>query len=105
MLPADKPGFQLFRRNGKPLCIIGGRGYYNQSWPIDECIADGITRTAALPALQQREPDVAQAPFAIGMLHTAESRSRKGAGQPLGAAFRRHGLLGVRTYPHALYPS
>ena len=33
MLPADKPGFQLFRRNGKPLCIIGGRGYYNQSWP------------------------------------------------------------------------
>ena len=25
MLPADKPGFQLFRRNGKPLCIIGGR--------------------------------------------------------------------------------
>ena len=70
MLPADKPGFQLFRRNGKPLCIIGGRGYYNQSWPIDECIADGITRTAALSALQQREPDVAQAPFAIGILHT-----------------------------------
>lgn len=70
MLPADKPGFQLFRRNGKPLCIIGGRGYYNQSWPIDECIADGITRDAALAALQQREPDVAQAPFAIGMLHT-----------------------------------
>ena len=56
MLPADKPGFQLFRRNGKPLCIIGGRGYYNQSWPMDECIADGITRTAALSALHQREP-------------------------------------------------
>ena len=70
MLPADKPGFELYRRDGKPLCIIGGRGYYNQSWPIDECIADGITRTAALTALQQSEPDVAQAPFAIGMLHT-----------------------------------
>lgn len=37
---------------------------------MDECIADGITRTAALSALHQREPDVAQAPFAIGMLHT-----------------------------------
>ena len=36
MLPADRPGFELFVREGEPLCIIGGRGYYNQTWPIDE---------------------------------------------------------------------
>lgn len=70
MLPANGPGFALLRRDGEPLCIIGGRGYYNQTWPIDECIAEGITRVAAEKALAHDHPDVYQAPFAVGVLHT-----------------------------------
>ena len=70
MLPASKPGFALYRREGEPLCLIGGRGFYSQAWPIDEDIASGITRTAALQALQDAEPDAGLAPFAVGILHT-----------------------------------
>lgn len=70
MLPADRPGFELFERDGEPLCLIGGRGYYSQAWPLDECIADGITRSAAEQALAAEHPRAAQAPFAVGVLHT-----------------------------------
>ena len=31
MLPGDRPGFALVERDGQPLCLIGGRGYYNQT--------------------------------------------------------------------------
>ena len=70
MLPADRPGFELFERDGEPLCLVGGRGYYNQTWPSDECIAEGVTRAAAEQALAPRHPRAAQAPFAVGLLHT-----------------------------------
>ncbi len=70
MLPADRPGFQLVERDGEPLCLVGGRGYYNQTWPADECIAEGITRAAAEQALSPQDPRAAQAPFAVGVLHT-----------------------------------
>ncbi len=70
MLPADRPGFELVQRDGEPLCIIGGRGYYNQTWPDDKDIAEGITRTAAEQELCVRYPRVAEAPFAVGLLHT-----------------------------------
>lgn len=70
MLPADRPGFDLIERDGEPLCLIGGRGYYNQTWPIDECIAEGVTRAAAEQALSQTHPHASQAPFAVGVLHT-----------------------------------
>ena len=70
MLPADRPGFELFVREGEPLCIIGGRGYYNQTWPIDECIAEGVTRAAAEQALAELHPRAGEAPFAVGVLHT-----------------------------------
>ncbi len=70
MLPADRPGFELVERDGEPLCIIGGRGYYNQTWPMDECIAEGITRKAAEQALIEDHPRVIEAPFAVGVLHT-----------------------------------
>ena len=69
MLPADKPGFELFERDGRPLCLIAGRGYYNQTWPADECIAEGLTRAAAVEALSARRPDADDAPFAVGVLH------------------------------------
>ncbi len=51
MLPGDRPGFELVERDGEPLCLVGGRGYYNQTWPMDECIAEGVTREAAEQAL------------------------------------------------------
>ncbi len=70
MLPADKPGFCMFERNNRPLCLIGGRGYYNQAWPAELCIAEGITRRAGEREIQERYPSVKQVPFAIGLLHT-----------------------------------
>lgn len=70
MLAADRPGFELFEKDGEPVCIIAGRGYYNQTWPMDECIADGLTHQAAIEALSPAHPDVAAAPFAVGVLHT-----------------------------------
>lgn len=70
MLPGDRPGFALFERDGEPLCLIGGRGYYNQTWPADECIAEGVTRDAAEVALTVLNPRAAEAPFSVGVLHT-----------------------------------
>lgn len=70
MLPADRCGFALFNREGRALCLIGGRSYYNQAWPADECIAEGVTREAAIEALSVEHPEAADAPFAIGVLHT-----------------------------------
>lgn len=64
MLPADKPGFEVFEKEGEPLALIGGRGFYNQAWPLDENIAAGITREKAEQATGVK------APFAIGVLHT-----------------------------------
>lgn len=70
MLPADKPGFAAFRKDGETLALICGRGYYNQTWPADEDISSGLTRAAAIDALADEAPDAASAPFAVGVLHT-----------------------------------
>lgn len=67
MLAADRPDFALFERDGRPLAVIGGRGYPNKVWSPHENIAEGITRAAAIRALG---PAAAQAPFAVGVLHT-----------------------------------
>lgn len=45
----------------------GGRGYYNQTWPADENIAEGVTRAEAVRALGER---AAAAPYGVGVLHT-----------------------------------
>lgn len=70
MLPGDKPGFAAYRRDGQTVALIGGRGYYNQTWPADEDIAAGVTRAAAEAALREDIPDAPDAPFAVGVLHT-----------------------------------
>ena len=70
MMGYDGPGFELYERDGQPLCLIGARGYRNQAWPIDEPIAAGITRNAAVQELRGAHPDAAGAPFAIGVIHT-----------------------------------
>lgn len=70
MMGYDGPEFALFERDGEPLCLIGARGYRNQAWPVDEPIAAGITRNAAIQELRVARPQAARAPFAIGILHT-----------------------------------
>ena len=61
---ADKPSFMLHRRDGQPLALLAGRGYFNQTVSKDQDLAEGITRQQAEIACG------AQAPFAIGVLHT-----------------------------------
>lgn len=70
MLSAEHPDFRVFERAGEPQCIIAGRGYYNQTWPMDECIASGLTRKAAEQALREAYPNVSAIPFSVGILHT-----------------------------------
>lgn len=65
MFSADRPSFEVFERDGAPLALLGGRGYYNQTWPADKDIAEGITRQAAMNGT-----GCEQAPFAIGVIHT-----------------------------------
>lgn len=64
LLGATKPEFACFERDGKPLALIGGRGYYTQSWPSEEDISEGISRETAMADLG------ISAPFMIGILHT-----------------------------------
>ncbi len=64
MFSADEPGFFLYERDGEPLALLGGRGYYNQTWSHSENISAGISREAAERALGT------SAPFAVGVLHT-----------------------------------
>lgn len=70
MLSADHPDFLLHRRDGRPLCIVAGRGYPHKVWSPDEDIAAGITRQAAVEALG---PEAAAAPFGVAVLHTGLS--------------------------------
>lgn len=67
MLSGEHPEFLLYKRNNQPLCVLGGRGFYNQAWPQDQNIAEGITKAAAKAALG---PEALQAPFSVGILHT-----------------------------------
>lgn len=67
MLAADRPDFALFEKEDRSLAIIGGRGYPNKVWSPNENIAEGITRAAAIRALG---PRAAEAPYAVGVLHT-----------------------------------
>lgn len=70
MLGVGVPTFELYEREGEPLCLVGGRSYYAQAWPIDEEVSAGITRANAIGALSDAHPTAAEAPFAIGIIHT-----------------------------------
>lgn len=60
----DEPTFFVYRKQGKPFAILGGRGFYNQAWPIGEDISEGISRK------QAERVTGCYAPFAIGVIHT-----------------------------------
>ncbi|MEG0072646.1 MAG: DNA repair exonuclease [Raoultibacter sp.] len=64
MFAADKPSFATYSREGEVLALLGGRGYYNQTWPASEDISAGISRAAAVEATG------VEAPFAVAVLHT-----------------------------------
>ena len=64
MFAADRPSFAAFEREGRPLCLLGGRSYYHQTWPADCNIAEGISRP------QAELFTGVQAPFMVGVIHT-----------------------------------
>ena len=71
LLGVNGPEFTLFSRDDEPLCLIGGRSYYNQAWPEGGFISDGITRAAAVRALQRLGFRAQDAPFALGVVHAS----------------------------------
>ena len=71
LLGVNGPEFALFSRGGEPLCLIGGRSYYNQAWPEGGLISDGITRSAAVSALSQKGCRVHDVPFSLGVIHAS----------------------------------
>ena len=66
----ESPEFELYDRDGEPLCLIGARGYQNQAWPLDEPIAAGVDRATAVEALKLAYPNAGRAPFMVGIIHT-----------------------------------
>ena len=70
LLGVNGPEFALFSRNEEPLCVIGGRSYYNQAWPESEDIAAGFGRQEALAELARRGLDASGAAFMVGVVHT-----------------------------------
>lgn len=70
MFAADKPSFAVYERDGEPLCLLGGRGYYNQTWPADEDISAGLSRAGAEGELAAIVPAASHVPFSVGVLHT-----------------------------------
>lgn len=60
----DEPTFFVYRKHGEPLVLLGGRGFYNQAWPVGEDISEGIDRAHAQAATHTN------APFAVGVIHT-----------------------------------
>ncbi len=67
MFSGEHPSFALYERDGEPLCVLGGRGYYNQTWSAEADIAEGVTRAEAERALGSR---ATAAPYGVGVLHT-----------------------------------
>lgn len=70
LLGAGKPEFTLFRKEGEPTCIIGGRSYYTQTWQDGQNVCEGISREEGVQALEPTDPDAANALFTIGVIHT-----------------------------------
>lgn len=107
MLPSDRPGFVLHSREGRANCIVAGRGYYNQTWPADICIAEGLTRADAEKALIDKHPHIVDTPFTVGVLHCGLNLDRTKAPVPpsmLTAAGMDYWALG-HIHDRYSYPS
>ena len=102
MFGTDEPTFALYERDGAPVCLLGGRSFYNQTWPADKDISEGISRKAAVKALSAAADDrkqrgahaaeavearaskkaLAETPFAVGVLHTGLDKDFKAPVDP-----------------------
>ena len=96
MFGADKPTFELFERDGEPLCLLGGRGYYNQTWPQDKDVSEGITRAAAVEALVAAERSGAVLP-ASAPRHAAANASEAQAAVSVAAHAGRSASWNARA--------
>ncbi|MBQ3301052.1 MAG: metallophosphoesterase [Eggerthellaceae bacterium] len=67
------PSYYVHMRDGEPLCLLAGRSYYNQTWPVDRSIVEGITRADMERVLSADCPDAPKAPFSVGITHTGLS--------------------------------
>ena len=86
MFSPTEASWALYERDGEPLALLGGRSYYNQTWPIDESIVEGITRAEGDAWLAQRLHSGAHArhaaadvPFAVGVVHSGLDLDRQKA--------------------------
>ena len=79
MFRRDSVEFALFERDDQPVCVMGARGYRNQSWPLDDPISRGIGRAEAIEALSPAHPRCAEAPFSIGIVHTGLNQDQSKA--------------------------
>lgn len=65
---AEHPEFFVYRKgnspDGTPLVTLGGRSFLNETFPKNDCIANGITKFDA-----QRATRIAT-PFYVGVIHT-----------------------------------
>ena len=104
MFGAESPTFAAYSRNGKPLCLLGGRSFFNQTWPEDCDISEGISREEAVLALKRQftagadaargvhaQPDskfeadlkaIDKAPFMVGVIHTGLDKDFKAPVKP-----------------------
>lgn len=96
------PGFMLVERDGQPLCLIGGRGYYNQTRPMDESVSPKAPR-AKRPS--RRSPSsictLRKPRSRWGLLHTGLNLDPgESPVDPAVSSCTRHGLLGAcKQYP------
>ena len=100
MLAADRPDFALYERGGRPLAVIGGRGYPNKVWSPNREHRRGYhprRRHSGIGAACRRGA------FCGGRAaHRAYVRSCEGSHRPRGIAARRVRLLGARAYSQAV---
>lgn len=64
MFTAEDPSFEVFEKEGEPLVVLAGRGYYNQTWPKGVDISKNIWRDYMFEATG------VQAPFTVAVVHT-----------------------------------
>ena len=86
MFSAAEASFAVYERDGEPLVLIGGRSYYNQTWPIDQSIVEGISRAdadawynAQAHAGSHARNAAADIPFAVGVVHSGLDLDRSKA--------------------------
>ncbi len=61
---AEKASFFTYEKDGEVLALLGGRGFLNASFPADDDVSAGISKTSAELATGK------SAPFMVGVMHS-----------------------------------